>query len=267
VDDPRPGDRVGAYVLDAELGRGSMGIVFRARPGDGGDDLALKLLPSALAGDDTFRRRFERESRIARELRHPNIVEVVDAGLVDGRAYLATRIVDGPTLAERLSVDGALGERETVQVVAGLAAALDVLHERGLVHRDVKPENVLLDGARPVLTDFGLARTAADTVLTQPGRVSGTAEYLAPELILGAPPTPASDVYALGCLAYECVAGRPPFGGRSIAEVVVAHLEEEPAPPESPLGHAIVQALAKDPAARPPTAAAYALMLAVSAGA
>src|SRR4051794_19414489 len=239
-----------------------MGIVFRARWDAEGGDVALKLLPATLADDETFRRRFERESRIARELRHPNIVEVLDAGTADGRPYLATRIVAGPTLANRLTESGALTDAETVRVVAGVAAALDVLHERGLVHRDVKPDNVLLDGASVALTDFGLARSAADTVLTLPGRVSGTADYLAPELILGEAPSPQSDVYALGCLAYACASGAAPFADRSVADVVVAHLQEEPQPPPTPLGHAIVQALAKDPAARPPTASAYALMLA-----
>jgi serine/threonine protein kinase len=263
VDDPQPGELLGEYVLEAEIGRGSMGIVFRARRRDG-TVVALKLLPAALADDETFRRRFEREARIARELRHPNIVEVLDSGAVDGRLFLATRLVEGRSLAERLDADGPLADAEVVHLVAGVSAALDVLHEQGLVHRDVKPENVLLDGRTVALTDFGLARAVADTVLTLPGRVSGTVDYLAPELILGESPSPRSDVYALGCLAYECVAGRSPFAGRPAGEVIVAHLQEAPPPLRPPLGDAIVQALAKEPDARPPTAAAYALMLRVS---
>ena len=262
-----PGDRVGPYAVEALIGRGSMGVVFRARNGDG-DVVALKILPPELAEDSTFRTRFDRESRIARSVRHPNIVEVVDAGVADGLAFLAMELVPGRTLAERIEQAGTFEPDEVVKLVAEIGAALDVLHDDGLVHRDVKPANVLLDErGTALLTDFGLARAAADTVLTQPGRVSGTADYLAPELILGEAPSAGSDLYALGCLAYECLTGEPPFGARPIAELVVAHLQEEPPPLDSPLGEAISWALRKNAADRPPTASAFALMLRVSLGA
>lgn len=240
-----------------------MGTVYRA-VGDDGDVVALKLASSDLASDDTYRRRFEREARIAASLSHPNIVDVVEVGEADGRPFLASRLVEGRTLTERID-EGPLSDEEVVRVVSELAAALDVLHERDLVHRDLKPSNVILDpSGRALLSDFGLARGGDDTVLTQPGRVSGTVDYLAPELIRGAPASPASDVYGLGCLAYECLSGHPPFAQRSIPEAILAHLESEPEPLASPLSFAVLQALEKDPARRPPTAAAYALMLRVS---
>ena len=240
-----------------------MGSVYRA-VGDDGTPVALKILSAELARDETFRRRFEREGRIASSLTHPNVVEVLETGIVDGRPFLASRLVEGLSLAERLA-SGPMTEPEVVSVVSEVAAALDVLHERGLVHRDVKPANIMLDArGSAALADFGLARSDADTVLTLPGRVSGTADYLAPELILGETPSPVSDVYALGCVAYECISGAPPFASRPLAEAVVAHLQEEPEPLTSPLSTAILQALAKAPADRPPTATAYALMLRVS---
>jgi serine/threonine-protein kinase len=263
VDEPEVGGRLGRYRLEGVLGQGAMGTVYRAI-GEGGDPVALKVASADLAADETYRRRFEREARIAASLDHPHIVGVVEAGEAGGRPFLASRLVEGRTLAERIA-EGPLPEDEVVRLVAELAAALDVLHERELVHRDLKPANVILDASgRALLSDFGLARGADDTVLTQPGRVSGTVDYLAPELIRGAPASPASDVYSLGCLAYECLSGRPPFAERSIPDAILAHLEAQPEPLASPLSHAVLQALEKDPEARPPTAAAYALMLRVS---
>jgi serine/threonine protein kinase len=261
--EPRIGERFGRFVLEAELGRGSMGVVFRAVDADD-RRVAVKVLSAELAADATFRRRFEREGRIASSLAHPNVVEVLESGVAEGRPFLASRLVEGETVAERLE-RGPLSDEEVVRAVTEVAAALDVLHDRGLMHRDVKPANIMLDrrGAA-ALADFGLARSAADTVLTLPGRVSGTADYLAPEVILGRPPSAATDIYALGCVAYECIAGIPPFGGRPLAEAVVAHLQDEPEPLPTRLSPAVLQALAKDPADRPPTATAYALMLRVS---
>jgi eukaryotic-like serine/threonine-protein kinase len=264
VEEPVVGGRLGRYVLEEILGSGAMGTVYRAVRDDG-LVAALKLAAPELAADETYRRRFERESRIAASLSHPHIVEVLEVGEVDGRPFLASRLVQGRTLADRIAADGPLAEADVVRVVAELAAALDVLHERELVHRDVKPANVILeDGGGALLADFGLARGASDTVLTQAGRVSGTVDYLAPEVIRGAPPSPAVDVYALGCMAYECLAGQPPFAARSVPDAILAHLESPPEPLRSPLSQAVLQALAKDPGDRPPTATAYALMLRVS---
>jgi serine/threonine protein kinase len=264
VEEPVVGGRLGRYVLEESLGRGAMGTVYRAVRDDG-LTVALKVAAPELAADETYRRRFERESRIAASLSHPHIVEVLEVGEVDGRPFLASRLVEGRTLADRIAAEGPLAETDLVRVVSEIAAALDVLHERDLVHRDVKPANVILeDGGGALLADFGLARGASDTVLTQTGRVSGTVDYLAPEVIRGAPPSPAVDVYALGCMAYECLAGRPPFAARSVPDAILAHLESAPDPLPSPLSQAILQALAKSPDDRPPTATAYALMLRVS---
>jgi len=249
-----------------------MGIVFRAKHETDGGIVALKVLRRELSGDETFRRRFEREGRIASQLSHRHLVEVVDAGEVDQRHYLASRFVDGETLAARLTRDGPLPSSDLVRLAAELATGLDALHEAGLVHRDIKPSNVMLGADGAALTDFGLARGVADSVLTTPGRVVGTLDYLAPEVIRGQPAGPAADIYALGCLVYECVCGTPPFGSRRFAEAAAAHLSEEPPDPcgtrvdlPTAFWQALRHGLAKDPDERPPTATAYALMIRVSA--
>jgi serine/threonine-protein kinase len=266
-----PGVRLGPYVLEEMLGEGSMGIVFRASREDG-TVVALKVLRPELSGDEAYRRRFEREGRIASNLTHPHLVEVVDTGEAGGWTYLAARYIDGESLAERLARAGPLPVEDVVRLAAEVGTALDTLHSSELVHRDVKPSNVMLSDAGAELTDFGVARGTADSVLTTPGRVVGTVDYLAPEVIRGRPAEPPADVYALGCLVYECVAGAPPFGSRPFAEAAVAHISEEP-PDPSPTRRdlprqfwtALRHALAKNPGDRPPTATAYALMLRVSA--
>ena len=267
----RPGLRLGSYVLEEMLGEGGMGIVFRASHDDGAV-VALKILRPELSGDAGYRRRFEREGRIASSLTHPHLVEVIDSGEADGWTYLASRYVAGESLAERLARTGPLPVEDVVRLTGEVGTALDTLHASELVHRDVKPSNVMLSDTGAELTDFGVARGSADSVLTAPGRVVGTIDYLAPEVIRGQPARPPADVYALGCLVYECVAGTPPFGARPFAEAALAHLSEDP-PDPSPARRdlprsfwtALRPALAKDPAERPPTATAYALMLRVSA--
>jgi len=246
-----------------------MGIVFRASREDG-SVVALKVLRPELSGDEGYRRRFEREGRIASSLTHPHLVEVVDAGEADGWSYLASRFVPGESLAERLERDGPLPVETVVQIASEVGTALDTLHASDLVHRDVKPSNVMLAQRGAELTDFGVARATADSVLTAPGRVVGTLDYLAPEVIRGEPAQPPADVYALGCLLYECLTGAPPFGSRPFAEAAVAHVSEDPPDPSRrdlprQLWTALRHGLAKDPADRPPTATAYALMLRVSA--
>jgi len=268
---PELGTRIGPYLLEGVLGEGSMGIVFRASREDG-TTVALKVLRPELSGDEGYRRRFEREGRIASSLTHPHLVEVVDAGEADGWSYLASRFVPGESLAERLVREGPLPVETVVKIAGEVGTALDTLHASDLVHRDVKPSNVMLADRGAELTDFGVARATADSVLTTPGRVVGTVDYLAPEVIRGETAEPAADVYGLGCLLYECVAGAPPFGTRPFAEAAVAHVSEEP-PDPSPARRdlprqfwsALRHGLAKDPADRPPTATAYALMLRVSA--
>ena len=259
----QPGDELGPYRLEALLGEGGMGIVFRAR-GDDGSEVALKVLKLELGGDLMFQHRFKQEARAAAEVSDPNLLPIIETGEADGRHYLASAYAPGGSLTDRLA-SGALAPAEAVSVACGVAAGLDALHAAGVVHRDVKPSNVLFgaDGT-PMLTDFGLAKGRAYTVLTRPGQVLGTLDYLAPELIRGEPATPASDIYALGCVAYECVAGRAPFSDRSVFEVGLAHLEETPDPPapDAPdLCAAVLAALEKDADSRPASAGAYAELL------
>ena len=248
------------YRILEQLGEGAAGIVYRAT--DGTAEVALKVLRAA---DAESQRRFEREARLARACESPHVVRILDVGA----DYIVMPLYPGGSLASRLARDGALPLRDTARLAAELARGLDALHGQGVLHRDVKPSNVLHDGAgTAVLTDFGLARGVDSTQLTRDGQVLGSLHYLAPELIEGAPASPASDVYALGCLLYECVTGSPPFAGRSEAELGYAHLAEPPPdprdrrpelPPE--IGLALFTALEKDPRSRPTTATALARML------
>ena len=250
-----------------------MGVVYRAIREPEGDEVALKVLRPELSADETFRRRFVHEARAAGEVRHKHLVPIADAGEADGRPYLAVAFVRGQTLEQRLA-GGPLPIPDMVRVVAHVASGLDALHNAGIVHRDVKPSNVMIDESGSAsLTDFGLAKGRAYTVLTKPGMVMGTLDYLAPETLRGADATGASDVYALGCVAFECTAGRAPFADKAMFDLASAHLDVEPPDPctdrdDAPegLSWAIVQALAKDPGKRPPTATAYAHLIAFAAG-
>jgi serine/threonine protein kinase len=254
--------RLGDYELEEELGRGAAGVVYRARSVEG-HVVAIKALNPALGNDDAFRARLAREIRAAREVRDPHLVPILDVGEAEGRPYLVLEYLSGGSLADRLRRER-LRLEEVVRLVAEVAAGLDALHRGGLLHRDVKPSNIVLreDGSA-ALTDFGLAKGSAYTRLTRPGEVLGTLDYMAPELIRGGEATPASDVYALGCVAFECLAGKPPFADRSLFGVGTAHLEDEPPGPPAPpeFGWALLRALEKDPAARPPTATTYAHLL------
>jgi serine/threonine-protein kinase len=265
------GGRLGPYRLEDVLGEGGVGIVFKAVHEPDGEVVALKALRAELSGDETYRRRFAREGRIAGGLSHPHLVPVVDVGEQDGHPYLAARYIDGISLAELLD-EGPLPLSAVLTIASEIASALDTLHVEGLVHRDVKPANILLDtSGSSFLTDFGLAKGAAATVLTKPGHVVGTLDYLAPEVIKGAPAEPSADVYALGCVTYECLAGRPPFAGGSFVEATLAILEDEPPDPGAErddvpgeVALTVLRALAKRPADRPTTATAFAVMLRIS---
>jgi len=258
--------RLGEYELEDELGQGATGVVYRARSAKG-DLVALKVLRPVLAGDATFRARLARELRIATEVRHEHLVSILDTGEADGQPYLAVELVASGSLADRLR-HGPLRLDEMLRVIAEIGAGLDALHAQGIVHRDVKPSNIMLRASgSAALTDFGLAKGAASTLLTRPGQVLGTLDYLAPEVVRGEEATSASDLYALGCVAFECLAGRPPFADRSLFGVGTAHLEDEPPEPPAPLDVAwvLLRALEKDPAARPPTATTYARLLLTAA--
>ncbi len=269
---PDEGDKIGAYLVGAKLGEGAAGTVYRAVRSTDGLEVALKVMKRALTADTAYLARFKREARVASEVRHRNLVPVVEFGEAAGVVFIATEYRDGGSLAELITGEGRLSLTKCTRLAMEIAAGLGALHHREIVHRDVKPSNVMLDhsGAAAV-TDFGLARGYAYTVLTRPGQVLGTLDYLAPELIEGKAATPESDVYALGCLVYECVTGAPPFSDRGMFEVAVAHLEDDPPHPRErrdsvteEYSWALLRALAKDPAKRPPTAISYARLLFVS---
>ena len=263
--------RVGRYRLEALLGEGASGVVYRASD-ERGAPVAVKLLRPEHAGDATARLRFLREARLAGEIRSRHLVPILELADEDGATYLVMPLYAGGSLAARLRTTRRLAVDEAIDLAAQLGRGLDALHERGIVHRDVKPSNVLLDGeGGAALTDFGLARGADWTRLTRDGQVVGTPQYLAPELIEGGDATPASDLYALGCLLYECLAGRPPFRARHPAELAFAHLTEPPPDPrgERPelseeLSLALLNPLEKEPADRPTSATALARMLHVA---
>jgi serine/threonine-protein kinase len=263
--------QVGPYRLAARLGEGASGVVHRARSADG-TEVVLKVLRPERSDDPIARARFEREARIARGIDSRHLAPILELGEADGQTYLVLPFYPGGSLAEKLRDAGPLTLAQTVDLAAQLGRGIDALHEREILHRDVKPSNVLLDAdGAVVLSDFGLARLTGSTRLTEDGQVVGTAHYLAPELIEGRDATRASDVYALGCVLYECLVGRPPFEGRGPAEIGFAHLVEPPVDPcdlrpELPadVGAAVLTALAKEPSERPPSATALARMLHVA---
>jgi serine/threonine protein kinase len=253
------------YRIEDVIGRGGMGVVYRAYDLRLKRTVALKLVAPELALDSRFRERFARETELAMSLEHPNVVPIYDAGEVDGRLYLAMRLVGGTDLRKLLRTEGALEPARVLAICRQVANALDTAHTKGLVHRDVKPSNVLLDENEHVyLADFGLTRRldAAGTAATD-DRSVGTPAYLAPEQIEGAPVGGPADVYALGCMLFECLTGTPPYNRASRLETAWAHLEEEPPSaravvPELPeaIDPLVRTALAKDPADRYPTCTA-----------
>ncbi|HTN22408.1 MAG TPA: serine/threonine-protein kinase [Solirubrobacteraceae bacterium] len=267
-----PGDLVDGYRIEEPLGEGGMGRVFRAVREADGETVALKVMKPGPAGDTERIRRFVREARAAATVDHRHLVGVLDSGECAGCAYLVMRYVTGGSLDARIRDAGQLPVEETISVVGDIAAGMDALHRAGVVHRDVKPSNVMLDerGAA-ALTDFGLAKGRDYSALTRQGQMLGTLDYIAPEMLRGADPGPPADIYALGCVTYECLTGRPPFGGRGMFAIGFAHLEEMPADPcaarddlPAGAGEFVLQALMKDPADRPPTATAYATVLAAA---
>ncbi len=250
-----------------------MGKVYRATAEDGAP-VALKLVKADLARDETFRRRFKREARIAQTVRNPHVVSVRDTGEHDGLPYLAAQFIEGIPLDQKLEREGRLDLATAVRICAQVADGLQALWEAGMVHRDVKPGNILLDLAgKAYITDFGLAKDSDGTVLTRPGQPLGSMDYMPPEQIRGEPVTGAADIYSLGCVVFECVYGRPPFADREGMRVLWAHLQDEPPDPSaertdmSPeFTQALKAALRKEPAERPRTSIEYARSLSQAAG-
>jgi eukaryotic-like serine/threonine-protein kinase len=265
-----PGRTIGRFRLEALIGEGATGLVFRAG-GDDGATVAVKQLRPELVEDEAALARFRREALLAQSVTTPHLAPILELGEADGLVYLVQPYYERGSLAALLRSARRLDPEVSCRLAAQLARGLDALHERGVLHRDVKPSNVLLDGAGgAALADFGLARGAESTRLTADGQILGTAHYLAPELIEGSEASRQSDIYALGCVVYECLVGEPPFGGRAPAEIGFAHLVEAPPDPrerwpELPRGlaDAVLASLEKEPAARPTTATALARMLQV----
>ena len=272
-DAKKTGETVGPYRIESVLGVGGMGHVYLA-VGPDGEQIALKLVKADLARDSVFCKRFDREARIAQQVRHPNVVPVLDTGEHNGIPYLAQRFVGNGNLADRIEKGEQLDLESMTKVCTEVAAGLDALHENGLVHRDVKPANILLDEASTAyITDFGLAKDSQGSLLTRPGQALGSLDYMAPEQIRSEEVTAATDVYGLGCVMWECLCGAPPFADRQGMRVLWAHLQDAPpdpcskrqdVPPE--VGATIMRALQKDPAERPQSASEFARTLQAAAG-
>ena len=222
----------GQYAIQRELGRGGMGIVLLARDEKLDRSVALKVLPPHLADDPETRERFLREARMAAQLSHPNIVPVYRADELGGYAFFAMGFVDGETLGDRIRDRGTLPAVEVVRVLREVAWALAYAHARRIVHRDIKPDNILLERAtgRAVVSDFGIARAEFNPALTQDGLVLGTVHFMSPEQATGDTLDGRSDLYALGCIGFLALAGRLPFEGTTPQSILVAHATKEPPP-------------------------------------
>jgi serine/threonine protein kinase len=255
----RPGTRLAGYAIEGVAGSGGMGTVYRARHLHLERTVALKVLAAELASSPDFRERFLRESRTAASIHHPNIVTIHDAGEADGLLYIAMQYIGGTDLGELIHQEGALAPPRAVSFLGQVASALDAAHAHGVVHRDVKPANVLVQSDHCYLTDFGLTKPlSAQTALTARGEFVGTVHYMAPEQIEGAAVDGRTDVYALGCLAYHVLSGRLPFERDSDVAVIHAHLKDHPptltaARPDLPTGFdaVLTTALAKRREDRP----------------
>ncbi|NUQ11282.1 MAG: serine/threonine protein kinase, partial [Gemmatimonadaceae bacterium] len=249
----------GQYDVLREVGRGGMGIVFLARDLKLERLVAIKTLPVTLASDPVIRARFLREARTAAALSHPNIVPIHRADDVDGTVFFVMGFVDGPSVAQMIRDGGPLTPRTTLSILYDVADALGYAHQSGVVHRDVKAENILLEAAtsRAMVTDFGIARVAEAAPLTATGTVLGTVHYMSPEQVAGDLVDARSDVYSLGVVAFYALAGRFPFDSPTASAVLVAHvtkrapslLEAAPTVPR-PLANLVDRCLAKDPASR-----------------
>jgi eukaryotic-like serine/threonine-protein kinase len=254
----------GRYLLVDRLGSGGMAEVYLAHDEVLGRNVALKVMREAYANDQEFVERFKREARSAASLAHPSIVQIYDQGRTeDSTYYIAMEYVSGGTLKEYMTENGPLGPRRVAAVAVQIAEALEIAHERGVVHRDIKPQNVLVSASGDIkVADFGIARAAAATAISRTSAVLGTVKYMSPEQATGELATPASDLYSLGVVLYEMLTGEVPFDAGSSVGIAMKHVNEPPRPPkelrpEIPEGmNALVtKLLAKDPADRYASAA------------
>ena len=256
------GDHFAGYRLDRVLGRGGMGVVYEATQLTLGRAVALKVVAPAVSDDLTFRERFRREGPLQARSEHPHIVPVFAAGDCEGHLFIAMRLVRGPSLRRLISA-GPLEPERALRILTPIADALDVAHEAGLIHRDVKPPNILLErNDHSFLSDFGLTTSSGELSLTQTGQFVGTLNYISPEQLKGEHATRASDVYALAAVLHEALTGRAPYCCRpSEAAVLLAHLTDPPPRPSqarpelgSQIDDVICRGLAKNPEDRPATA-------------
>ncbi len=261
--DSRVGTTFGKYTISRLLGKGGMGDVYEAYDTDKGRTVALKILPNGFAQNTSFRERFQRESRAAAILQEPHVIPIHDWGEIDGHLYIDMRLVQGRTLDELLAA-GPLTPARAADIVGQVGAALDAAHAAGLIHRDVKPQNIIVTPADfAYLVDFGIASTAGDSRLTTAGTNIGTVNYMAPERFSDQPATHAVDVYSLACVLYESLAGQAPYAGDSLEHLLAAHVtlppprpsEANPAVPVA-FDDVIARGMAKDPDDRYGTAGA-----------
>jgi len=247
------------YTLSSLIAVGGMGEVWRAEDGDLHRTVAVKVLKENATGNDTFLRRFRNEAKNAAGLAHPNIAQIFDYGDHEGTAFLVMEFVDGEPLSSILEKDRTISEARVVRILDQTAQGLAAAHAAHVMHRDIKPGNLLIFADDQVkITDFGVSRGMDQTTLTATGMVMGTAQYLAPELALGKPATPASDIYALGIIAFEAVVGKRPFTAPNAVDIAIAQVNE----PVPPLPSSVSQGmqdligllLEKNPRKRPHTA-------------
>jgi serine/threonine protein kinase len=255
--DLEEGARFGGYRVDGLIAKGGMGAVYRARDLEADRDVALKVIVAAMAEDASFRARFEREARLAAQLDHPHVVSLLDSGEQDGTLFMASRLIEGRSL-QQIVMRGPLSPKAAARVTAQIASALDAAHALGLLHRDVKPGNVLLEGAsedgHAYLTDFGLSKHVASTSgLTRAGSWVGTVDYAAPEQLQALECDHRADVYALGCVLYESLTGEVPFPRARDVQKMIAHISEPPPavsalrPDAAAFDEVVARAMAKQP--------------------
>src|SRR5215213_168602 len=257
------------YELEQKIGEGGMARVYRGRDTRLNRRIAVKVLHNHYASDPGFLQRFHHEAQAAANLRHPNIVDVYDVGLDGDIHYIVMEHVDGSDLKALLTRSGPLPVEQAIPIAEAVALGLSAAHRMSLVHRDVKPQNIIVGPDGQVkITDFGIAKSALSTAMTETGVTFGTADYISPEQARGQPATPRSDIYSLGVTLYEMLTGRLPFTGDSSIAVAMQHVSTEPPPPRMynprippQLESLVLRALSKDPNGRPTTAREFARQL------